>query len=186
MSWQAMLVDESRCIGCKSCAVACKQENGLRTGDWWLRVWQRERLKDYMVRSYNTQSCRHCVDPVCQAVCPVGAVYGGEDGLVIQDDAKCLGCHVCVTTCPHNGMKVMSNGMVGKCTLCGHRLKMGKEPACASVCPVKSRVYGEREEILQEVNRRVSELRNKGLIVHLEGANEDQTTVIYLLVDKNS
>ncbi|MCO1604630.1 hypothetical protein [Desulfosporosinus nitroreducens] len=54
MSQHAMLVDESRCIECKSCTVACKQENGLQTGDWWLRVWRREQLKDHLVRYYNT------------------------------------------------------------------------------------------------------------------------------------
>ena len=53
MSQHAMLVDVTRCIECKSCVVACKQENGLQTGDWWLRVWQREQLKGHLVRYYN-------------------------------------------------------------------------------------------------------------------------------------
>lgn len=183
MSQHAMLVDVSRCIECKSCIVACKQENGLQTGDWWLRVWRREHLENNLVRFYNTQSCRHCADPVCQFVCPVGAIQRGEDGLVIQDDEKCLGCHVCVTSCPHSGMKIMNNGKVGKCTLCSHRLEIGKDPACVSVCPVNSRVYGERKELLREASKRMSELRDKGMRVHLEGADKEQTAVVYLLVD---
>ncbi len=182
MNQPAMLVDESRCIACKSCTVACKQENGLKTGDWWLRVRRKEQLKDHLVRYYDTQSCRHCADPVCQAVCPVGAIQRGEDGLVIQDDTKCLGCHVCVTSCPHNAMRIMTNGKVGKCTLCSHRLAVGKEPACVSVCPVNSRVYGEREELLREANKRLAELRTKSMRVHLEGTEKEQTVVMYLLV----
>lgn len=186
MSQHAMLVDVSRCIECKSCTVACKQENGLQTGDWWLRVWRREHLKDHLVRYYNTQSCRHCADPVCQAMCPVGAIQRGENGLVIQDDEKCIGCRVCVTTCPHSAMKIMTNGKVGKCALCSHRLARGEEPACVTICPVKSRVYGEREELLREANKRMVELRAKGMRVHLEGADKDQAAVMYLLVDAES
>ncbi|AET65862.1 Fe-S-cluster-containing hydrogenase subunit [Desulfosporosinus orientis DSM 765] len=186
MNQHAMLVDVSRCIECKSCIVACKQENGLQTGDWWLRVWRKEQLKDHLVRYYNTQSCRHCVDPVCQAVCPVGSIQRGEDGRVIQDDAKCLGCHVCVTSCPHHGMKIMTNGKVGKCTLCSHRLARGKEPACAGVCPTNSRIYGGREELLREASKRMEELRMKGMHVHLEGGDKDQTMVMYLFVDTES
>ncbi|MCO1604631.1 4Fe-4S dicluster domain-containing protein [Desulfosporosinus nitroreducens] len=56
-------------------------------------------------------------------MCPVGAIQRGEDGIVIQDHEKCLGCHVCVPACPHSGMKIMTNGKVGKCTLCSHRLR---------------------------------------------------------------
>jgi Fe-S-cluster-containing dehydrogenase component len=183
MSQPAMLVDESRCIECKSCTVACKQENGLQTGDWWLRVWRREELRDHLIRYYNTQSCRHCAEPVCQVVCPVGAIQRGEDGLVIQNEDKCIGCHVCVTACPHSAMKIMTNGKVGKCTLCRHRLEKGEEPACAKVCPVNSRVYGEREDLLREATTRLEELNAKGMRVHLEGTGEEQSAVIYLLVD---
>lgn len=186
MSQQTMLIDQSRCIGCKSCIVACKQENSLQTGDWWVRIWRKERLNDHLVRVYDTQSCRHCVDPVCQFVCPVGAISRGEDGLVIQDNEKCLGCHVCVTACPHNGMKIMTNGKVGKCTLCKHRLENGKEPACVSVCPVNSRVYGEREGLVFEASKRMEQLRAKGMHVHLDGVDKDQTAVIYLIVDTKS
>jgi len=186
MSQHAMLVDESRCIACMSCAVACKQENGLQTGDWWLRVWRREHLKDHLVRYYYSQSCRHCADPVCQVVCPVGAIQRGEDGLVIQNDEKCLGCHVCVTACPHGGMKIMTNGKVGKCTLCSHRLERGEEPACVAVCPVNSRIYGKREKLLREASKRMIELKAKGISTYLEGEDKDQTAVMYLLVDKES
>ncbi len=186
MNLHAMLVDVSRCIECKSCTVACKQDNGLQMGDWWLNIRRREDLKTNLVRYYQTQSCRHCVDPVCQVVCPVGAIERGKDGLVIQDDQKCLGCHVCVTTCPHRGMKIMTNGKVGKCTFCRHRLERGQEPACVTVCPVNSRVYGEREEILREASKRMEELRAKGMRVHLEGEDIEQTAVMYLIVDVES
>jgi Fe-S-cluster-containing dehydrogenase component len=113
----------------------------------------------------------------------MGAIQLGENGLVIQDDKKCIGCHVCVTACPHSGMKIMTNGKVGKCTLCSHRLERGEEPACVTICPVNSRVYGEREELHREANKRMAELRAKGIRVHLDGAHNEQTTVMYLIVD---
>jgi Fe-S-cluster-containing dehydrogenase component len=80
-------------------------------------------------------------------------------------------------------MKIMTNGKVGKCTLCSHRLARGEEPACVTICPVKSRVYGEREELLREASNRLEELRAKGMRAHLEGADKEQTAVMYLLVD---
>lgn len=64
-----------------------------------------------------------------------------------------------------------------------HRLERGKEPSCVTVCPVNSRVYGEREELLREASKRMAELRAKGMRVHLERADKEQTAVMYLLVD---
>lgn len=180
MSQVAMLVDVSRCIACKSCTVACMQENGLQSNSW-LRVRLRELLKDHLVRYYNPESCRHCSDPICLAVCPVGAIRHGEDGLVILDVERCIGCQVCVVACPYNGMKIMTNGKVGKCSFCSHLLQRGKEPACVTVCPVDARVFGEREVLIREAGLRMANLTSKGISIHLEGAEKELTTVLYLV-----
>ncbi|HBV86127.1 4Fe-4S dicluster domain-containing protein [Desulfosporosinus sp.] len=182
MSQYAMLVDVSRCIGCKSCTVACMQENGLQSGDSWLRVRPRELLTDHLVRYYIPQSCRHCSDPICVAVCPIGAIKCGEDGLVIHDIEKCIGCQVCVTACLHGGMKIMNNGKVGKCSFCSHLLQRGKEPACVTVCPVDARVFGEREVLIREAGLRMTDLISKGTDVYIKGTENDLTKVLYLLL----
>lgn len=181
MSQYAMLVDVSRCIACKSCTVACNQENGLRDGNSWLMVRRKELLADHFVRYYNPQSCRHCSDPICLSVCPVGAIECSEDGLVIHNIEICIGCQVCVVACPHSGMRIMANGKVGKCSLCSQLLERGKEPACVSVCPVNARVFGEREDLIREAEHRMISLTSSGISVHLEGAEKELATVLYLL-----
>ncbi|SHI42541.1 4Fe-4S dicluster domain-containing protein [Desulfosporosinus lacus] len=180
MSQLAMLVDGSRCIACKSCSVACMQENGLQSNSW-LRVRRRELLTDHLVRYYNPQSCRHCADPICLSVCPVGAIKRGDDGFVIHDVECCIGCQVCVTACSYSGIKIMTNGKVGKCSFCSHLLQQGKEPACVTVCPVDARVFGEREELIREAGLRMTNLASRGISVHLEGTEKELTNVLYLL-----
>lgn len=181
MNQYAMLVDVSRCIGCKSCTVACKQENGLRSGNSWLKVRRRELLTDHLVRYYIPQSCRHCIDPICLAVCPVGAIKRGEDGSVIHDVERCIGCQVCAAACPHSGMRIMADGKVGKCSFCSHLLQRGKEPACVSVCPVDARVFGEREVLIREAGLRMTNLIARGTDVYLDGTEKELTKVLYLL-----
>ncbi|KGK81247.1 hydrogenase [Desulfosporosinus sp. HMP52] len=179
MSQFAMLVDVSRCIACKSCSVACMQENCLHSSSW-IRVRGRELLTDHLIKYYNPQSCRHCADPICLAVCPMGAIQRGNDGLVIHDIERCIGCQVCVDACPYSGMKIMTNGKVGKCSFCSHLLEINKEPACVSVCPVEARIFGEREFLIREAGLRIKNLLSRGIKAHLEGADKESTTVLYL------
>ncbi|MDA8227996.1 MAG: 4Fe-4S dicluster domain-containing protein [Desulfitobacterium hafniense] len=181
MSNQSMLIDLTSCIGCKACAVACKQENGLAAGNTFLKVWLKEYLKDKVVKYYVHQACHHCNAPRCQAACPVGAIERREDGVVVQDEDKCIGCQVCVTVCPYGGAKIMANGKAGKCSFCKHRLKSGVPSACVTVCPTQARIMGGREEIVREAERRKAELLGKGCSTRLEGINDIQTKVIYLL-----
>lgn len=181
MSQFAILVDVSRCIACKSCTVACMQENGLQSNSW-LTVRLRELLTDHLVRYYNPQSCRHCSDPICLAVCPVGAIQRDEDGLVTHDVQRCIGCQVCVAACPYSGMKIIPNGKVGKCSFCKHLLQRGKEPACVTVCPVDARIFGEREVLIREAEQRMIDLKSSDINVHLEGATKEPATVLYLLI----
>lgn len=91
-----------------------------------------------------------------------------------------FGLHSPYGQAPANTLKVE------KCSLCSHRLERTKEPACVTVCPVNSRIYGEREELLREANKRMAELRAKGMRVHLEGVDKDQTAVMYLVVNLES
>lgn len=180
MSEKTMLIDVTRCIGCKACAVACKQENGLAAGSTRLKVWPIEYLTNQVVKYYNHQSCRHCYEPRCQNACPVGAIERREDGVVLQDESKCMGCQVCVTVCPYGGARIMVNGKAGKCSLCEHRLQSGLPPACVTVCPTQARMMAGREEIIREAKQRKAELGEKGSGLRLEGIECNQTAVIYI------
>lgn len=164
-----MLVDVSRCIGCNSCTVACRQENALQGSDGWLKVWRRERLGTQLIRYDYSQSCRHCADPQCLQACPTGAIAYGAGGVVRHHEEKCIGCQVCVMVCPYGGVKVMTNGKTGKCSLCAHRLAKGEEPACTAVCPTGARTFGEREALVREAGERLDALRRQGLRGRLEG-----------------
>ena len=180
MNRNAMLVDVSRCIGCKACAVACKQENGLAAGNSRLRVWAKEYISDKVLKYNYPQSCRHCYEPQCRTACPVGAIQRGDTGWVLHDEAKCMGCQVCVTVCPYGGTKIMANGKAGKCSLCEHRLQLGKVPACVAVCPTEARIFGLRENVVREARQRMADLSAQGLNSRLEGIEDKQTLVSYL------
>ncbi|MDR1183565.1 MAG: 4Fe-4S dicluster domain-containing protein, partial [Coriobacteriales bacterium] len=100
-----MVVDTKRCIGCTTCAVACKSENNLPNDIWWNRVAtvggknQDEPAGIYpnLKMSNLTIACQHCENPACVRVCPVGATYKREeDGVVFQDYDKCIGCRMCM------------------------------------------------------------------------------------------
>lgn len=109
----AMAIDLNRCIGCRTCAVVCKNHNAEPEGIWWNRVFA-SGAADYatsvVVRSdedgprmeFTPVSCQHCEDAPCQTVCPTGATYTDEAGTVLVDYDRCIGCRYCMVACPYN------------------------------------------------------------------------------------
>ncbi len=104
-----MVIDLNRCIGCRSCAVVCKMHNSLPPGTWWQRV-ETAGSVEHMTASgkYPDLSevflpipCQHCENAPCVKVCPVGATWKREDGLVLVDYERCVGCRYCMTACPY-------------------------------------------------------------------------------------
>ena len=90
--------------------------------------------------------CNHCANPPCVQVCPVGATFITEDGVVLVDEEYCIGCRYCIQACPYGARYMKPDELVaGKCTFCYHRLVKGKVPACVEVCPTQARVFGELE-----------------------------------------
>ncbi|OGS41266.1 MAG: hypothetical protein A2506_03130 [Elusimicrobia bacterium RIFOXYD12_FULL_66_9] len=91
-------------------------------------------------------------------VCPVGASYSTNDGVVLVDYERCVGCAYCVQACPYATRFINPrNHMADKCTFCYHRITVGLPPACVLVCPSKARMYGNLEDSkdeLQEILRR--------------------------------
>jgi len=143
----AMTIDLSLCVGCAACAVACKMENQVPPGVH--RLWIRERelgvFPDLTVE-FRPEQCLHCANPPCVPVCPTGASYQTEDGLVLVDSRKCIACGACVAACPYEARYLHPAGYVDKCTFCQHRLEKGRLPACVETCPTFCRAFGDLDD----------------------------------------
>lgn len=189
-----IVVDTVRCIGCMTCAVACKVENNLPNDVWWNRVmtvggtYLETPAGTYpnLSMDYVTLSCQHCDNPACVKVCPVGATYKDADtGVVRQDYDKCIGCRMCMSACPYTGVRSFNweepkhpfdfsvgnqdapqhqKHVVEKCTLCWHRLAKGEEPACINSCPGRARYFGDLNDPNSEVSRLLREREYRTLL----------------------
>lgn len=161
--WWGMLIDIPRCIGCGNCVRACKTENNVPDG--YFRTWvERYHVDDFHIESpivdspdgaingfpesrehggknfFVPKMCNHCVDSPCTQVCPVGATFDSQDGVVLIDEKYCLGCRYCIQACPY-GCRFFhpEKKTAEKCTLCYHRITKGLTTACAENCPTGAR-----------------------------------------------
>ncbi len=174
MTKYGMVINLNRCIGCKTCVVACKMQNNVPMDMLWNRVINAgarsydDAVGSYpnLIKQYTPVACQHCENPPCQAVCPVGATHTDEFGRVLIDYDVCIGCRICMAACPYNarvfnwsepvrvpdfdyGQKevaVRPVGVVEKCTLCAERTSEGKDPMCVSACPSRARTYGDLDD----------------------------------------
>jgi molybdopterin-containing oxidoreductase family iron-sulfur binding subunit len=189
-----MLIDIKRCIACATCAVACKVENNLPNDLWYNRVInvggdERDSpagtYPDLTMSAY-TFACQHCEAPACLAVCPAEAIIKREeDGLVVQDNEKCIGCKLCINACPYTGVRTFIEdepayylgfpiGDVGapshtantveKCTFCLHRVDRGEQPACIDVCPGRARIFGDLNDPGSDIAQKLAARQHKQLL----------------------
>jgi len=130
--------DMGRCIGCKSCVVACNEQNGNPAAINWRRVDEIEGgWYPNTGRAYLSMGCNHCIDPTCLSGCPVDA-YTKEEatGIVRHSADTCIGCQYCTWNCSYGVPQYNpERGVVGKCDMCHGRLALGQAPACVSACP---------------------------------------------------
>ena len=148
MARWGMLIDMFRCIGCHGCTYACKMENNTGMGVFWAHVYDYEMGKyPNVMRSFLPMLCMHCEDAPCEEVCPSGATYRRDDGLVAVDQDKCINCKACMMACPYSvrfenpkntyfnqngypkdekGFSFRLPGIVEKCTFCKDRIDKGK------------------------------------------------------------
>ena len=137
MAQVGWIIDLKRCIGCRSCYVACKAENNtpLRT-DWRLVVERESGTFPNPRREFISLACNHCDEPACMKSCPVDAITKrSSDGIVLIDQDLCIGCRYCMFACPYGAPRIDTDtGKVSKCTMCVHRLDAGLTPACFTAC----------------------------------------------------
>lgn len=128
-------VATNRCYGCKTCTVSCASERQLRPGVLLRRV-RRVEAAEAAGHAFVSMSCNHCDHPACVENCPVRAYEKREDGLVVQDHAKCIGCQTCVEVCPfHAPCYDEADSTTYKCDGCASRRDRGLPPKCSSACP---------------------------------------------------
>ena len=99
----AVVIDLRRCYGCHACAVSCKSENGVNLGAFrsWVNQIEIGKYPNFM-RYFLPRQCNHCEQPACIKVCPTGATYKREDGVVLINKDRCIGCRYCITACPYD------------------------------------------------------------------------------------
>jgi formate dehydrogenase iron-sulfur subunit len=189
-----ILTDVTKCIGCEVCVAACKKINGLpaqdpppRKGekpgglsaDRWTAVIRRP--GNHFVR----KQCRHCNDPACVSVCPVGAMQKTPEGPVIYDKSLCMGCRYCMLGCPYGVPHYDWSSpapSVRKCIMCYEAMKSGKitEPACVKACPEKATIFGTKSDMMAEAKKRLAAHPDK-YINRIWGEKQvGGTSVLYL------
>lgn len=169
----ALVIDLRKCDGCESiarppqCTIACQEEHFVLEGQEWIKVFE---VRDEGGGTYFLpRPCMHCENAPCTNVCPVGASYHDETGVVLVDHRRCIGCRLCMAACPYGARSFNwdepvnppnitfaeytpeypvphRRGTVEKCMLCAHRTDMGKLPACVEGCPMGAIYLGDLVE----------------------------------------
>jgi tetrathionate reductase subunit B len=180
----AMLIDLRDCIGCQACSIACSMENQLpegcfRTSALTYVVHEDQKAGAHML----PRLCNHCDEPPCVPVCPVGATFKRDDGVVLVDAERCVGCGYCVQACPYDARFInTATGKADKCTFCAHRIEAGLLPACVETCVGGARVFGDLNDAKSELRRRLTAA--KGQVKALKPEQRTRPNVFYVGLDE--
>jgi Fe-S-cluster-containing dehydrogenase component len=188
-----LVIDLDTCVGCHACATSCKEWNagGIAGplvdeqpyGKDPMGVWF-NRVHSYEVEAAESapamtlhfpRSCLHCETPACVTVCPTGASYKrAEDGIVLVDEDKCIGCKLCSWACPYGAREYSAvDGVMKKCTLCVDRIynehldEAERVPACVQACPTRARHFGDLGDPESDVSKLVAERGGVALMPEL-------------------
>lgn len=158
--------DQTRCIGCNTCSVSCKDYNQINPGP--VR-WRKQKLEKQEINSgmgvfeNMVMSCNHCATPACLTACGVGAIKKDDRGIVIVDRNKCIGLKSCITACPFASPKIADNKQesekrsawkidhpMQKCKYCWERVYEGEIPICVQACPSRALEFGEINDLIRK------------------------------------
>jgi formate dehydrogenase iron-sulfur subunit len=185
-----ILVDVTRCNGCTQCIDACVKANKTEsqtqtacnpTNELSAQRWAS--ILESPAGGYVRKFCRHCLQPACVSVCPVGAMVKTEEGAVLYDSKKCMGCRYCMMACPYGIPRYEWDAvapLVRKCTLCYERVKDGGIPACVEACPQQVMTFGDRQELLSLAHQRLEQEKSKYLPVVYGEEEVGGTSVLYI------
>ena len=189
-----VLVDTTVCIGCRNCEWACKSAHDLPAGDLSdyddksvfkemrrpvptaLTVVNEFESSKKIDSSINVKvQCMHCDHPACVSACIVGAFSKIENGSIVWDTDKCIGCRYCMVACPFQipsfEYDKALNPQIRKCDFCSERTKEGLLPACVNICPVEALTYGPRNELIKIAREKIKKYPDR-YIEHIYGENE--------------
>jgi Fe-S-cluster-containing dehydrogenase component len=158
MTKYKLQADVSKCIGCHSCEVACKQEFNLPVGPMPMRVLKigPRIIKDELRTDYVPVFCKHCDDAPCIQACPEGALYKRDDGIVLVNKEKCTGCKICIDACPIKAPQFNpETNKIELCNFCAHRFDKGEQPSCVIVCPARCLYFGEPSEVDKKIREKM-------------------------------
>ena len=163
-----MVIDLSRCKNLKKCQEACDHMHQVHPDQHWIKVHAMQDA-DHSAPYWEPTTCMHCDEPPCVKVCPVDATFKREDGIVLIDSDRCIGCRFCMASCPYSTRVFnweepvltelvkeshyscetslpQKKGTVGKCDFCPDMVRKGELPHCVSSCPNGVFFFGDMNE----------------------------------------
>ena len=146
-----VVIDHRLCWGCRTCEVACKQENRAAAGVKLISVRENgpRQFDDQSDFIFQVNLCRHCDEPPCADACPEAAIRKRDDGIVVMDYDLCSGCQACIDECPYDAIAFDDDKDIAqKCNLCHHRVDHGLVPACADNVCLAHCIYFQKEGML--------------------------------------
>ena len=143
-------VNMQRCIGCRTCQVACKDRHNLQAAGPRTRRVETFECGAYpdVQMFHTTVSCNHCENPACVAGCPTGAMFKSDDGTEQHIDDRCVVCRNCMLACPYGAPQLdEGENMIVKCDSCKALREDGRNPVCVDACPMRAIEFGDIDEL---------------------------------------
>jgi Fe-S-cluster-containing dehydrogenase component/predicted small integral membrane protein len=154
------VIDNRRCIGCHACSVACKVEHEVALGvaRTWVKYVEKGVFPETR-RTFQVTRCNHCDDAPCVEICPTTALYRRRDGIVDFDRDRCIGCKACMQGCPYDALYIdPKTETAAKCNFCAHKVEVGLEPPCVTVCPTQAIIAGDIDDPSTRIGNAIARL----------------------------